>query len=166
MTEEERQEGLEAEPVTARDDEGEPGGEEDAANEAERDPNPEPEEPAEEEEDPLAGLQRERDEYLELAQRTQADFENCRKRAAKEAAVAGEADDRVVGARGHRADGEKVGLLPLIAPRTDHVPAKEVAGFVRDHARKLRLVPHAQKQACEDYREARWEHHRVEIRAC
>src|ERR671936_333323 len=31
----------------------------------------------------------ERDEYLALAQRTQADFENYRKRAAKEAAAAG-----------------------------------------------------------------------------
>ena len=38
--------------------------------------------------DPLAGLSAERDEYLELAQRTQADFENYRKRAAKEAAAA------------------------------------------------------------------------------
>src|SRR3954453_21216127 len=34
-------------------------------------------------------LQAERDKYLELAQRTQADFENYRKRAAKEAAAAG-----------------------------------------------------------------------------
>jgi len=39
-------------------------------------------------EDPLAVAQRERDEYLALAQRTQADFENWRKRAAKEAALA------------------------------------------------------------------------------
>jgi len=35
-------------------------------------------------------LQRERDEYLALAQRTQADFENFRKRAAREAAAAGQ----------------------------------------------------------------------------
>jgi molecular chaperone GrpE len=34
-------------------------------------------------------LAAERDKYLELAQRTQADFENYRKRAAKEAAAAG-----------------------------------------------------------------------------
>jgi len=34
-------------------------------------------------------LEAERDKYLELAQRTQADFENYRKRAAKEAAAAG-----------------------------------------------------------------------------
>lgn len=41
-------------------------------------------------EDELARAQRERDEYLDLARRAQADFENYRKRAAREAAVAGE----------------------------------------------------------------------------
>jgi molecular chaperone GrpE len=56
---------------------------------------PEPEVPAEPEtpaepEDPVQALQRERDEYLALAQRTQADFENFRKRAAREAAAAGQ----------------------------------------------------------------------------
>jgi molecular chaperone GrpE len=40
--------------------------------------------------DPSSDLQAERDKYLELAQRTQADFENYRKRAAKDAATAGE----------------------------------------------------------------------------
>ena len=50
---------------------------------------PEPEAPAEPE-DPVQVLQRERDEYLALAQRTQADFENFRKRAAREAAAAGQ----------------------------------------------------------------------------
>jgi molecular chaperone GrpE len=40
--------------------------------------------------DPVASLQAERDKFLELAQRTQADFENYRKRAAKDAATAGE----------------------------------------------------------------------------
>ena len=40
--------------------------------------------------DPLAEAQRERDEYLALARRTQADFENYRKRAAREAAAAGQ----------------------------------------------------------------------------
>jgi molecular chaperone GrpE len=40
--------------------------------------------------DPLERAERERDEYLALAQRTQADFENYRKRAAREAAVAGQ----------------------------------------------------------------------------
>jgi len=43
-------------------------------------------EPAE----PELTLEQERDRYLELAQRTQADFENYRKRAAKEASSAGE----------------------------------------------------------------------------
>ncbi len=47
-------------------------------------------EPSDGEEDPLALAQRERDEYLDLARRTQADFENYRKRAAREAAAAGE----------------------------------------------------------------------------
>ncbi len=42
---------------------------------------PEPEVPAP---DPLAAAIAERDEYLELAQRVQADFENYRKRAARE----------------------------------------------------------------------------------
>ena len=40
--------------------------------------------------DPLAAARRERDEYLDLARRAQADFENYRKRAAREAAAAGE----------------------------------------------------------------------------
>jgi len=43
----------------------------------------------EKEEDPLAKLAAERDEYLQLAQRAQADFENYRKRAAKDMAAAG-----------------------------------------------------------------------------
>jgi len=43
----------------------------------------------EKEEDPLAMLAAERDEYLQLAQRAQADFENYRKRAAKDMAAAG-----------------------------------------------------------------------------
>jgi len=48
---------------------------------------PEPE-AASEPEDPLTLAHRERDEYLALAQRAQADFENYRKRAAREAAAA------------------------------------------------------------------------------
>jgi molecular chaperone GrpE len=40
--------------------------------------------------DPLAKAEAERDEYLELAQRAQADFENYRKRTAQQAAQAGE----------------------------------------------------------------------------
>jgi molecular chaperone GrpE len=73
-------------PVTSRDEAGEPSGEEDPANEEEL---LEQKEEAEQE-DPLARAQRERDEYLDLARRAQADFENYRKRAAKEAAAAGE----------------------------------------------------------------------------
>jgi molecular chaperone GrpE len=71
---------------TSRDEAAEPSGEEDPANEAEAlDAKEEVEA-----EDPLARVQRERDEYLDLARRAQADFENYRKRAAKEAAAAGE----------------------------------------------------------------------------
>jgi molecular chaperone GrpE len=62
----------EEEPVTSRDEAGEPSGEEDPANEEERIVDNDPE------------------NYLELAQRIQADFENYRKRAAREAAAAGE----------------------------------------------------------------------------
>jgi molecular chaperone GrpE len=92
----------EEEPVTSRDEAGEPSGEEDPANEEERlaedsaAPRARPaasrtaEAEIEAEEDPLARAQRERDEYLDLARRAQADFENYRKRAAREAAVAGE----------------------------------------------------------------------------
>jgi molecular chaperone GrpE len=72
--------------VTSRDEAAEPGGEEDPANEEQRLAEKE----AVEEEDPLARAQRERDEYLDLARRAQADFENYRKRAAKEVAAAGE----------------------------------------------------------------------------
>jgi molecular chaperone GrpE len=42
------------------------------------------------EEEPLAKAERERDEYLDLAQRTRAELENYRKRAARDAALAGE----------------------------------------------------------------------------
>jgi molecular chaperone GrpE len=66
----------EEEPVTSRDEAGEPSGEEDPANEErgmkEKEEASQPE------------------DYLELAQRIQADFENYRKRAAREAAAAGE----------------------------------------------------------------------------
>ena len=91
-----RQEEERAEPappeddtVTSRDEADEPAGDEDAANEAEREAETErPEEV--EEDDPLARAEAERDRYLDLAKRAQADFENYRKRAAKEAALAGE----------------------------------------------------------------------------
>jgi molecular chaperone GrpE len=82
----ERRPAPEEEPVTSRDEAAEPAGEEDPANEEERLREKE----AIEEEDPVARAQRERDEYLDLARRSQADFENYRKRAAKEAAAAGE----------------------------------------------------------------------------
>jgi molecular chaperone GrpE len=82
----ERRPAPEEEPVTSRDEAAEPAGEEDPANEEQRLLEKE----AIEEEAPIARARRERDEYLDLARRTQADFENYRKRAAKEAAAAGE----------------------------------------------------------------------------
>ena len=75
-----------AQPLTSRDEAAEPSGEEDPANEERI-----LQQTAEiESEDPLTRAQRERDEYLDLARRAQADFENYRKRAAREAAAAGE----------------------------------------------------------------------------
>lgn len=73
----------------------EPAGEQDVANESERvvDPTRDEDAAAEGEpaiEDELSAARRERDEYLSLAQRTQAEFENYRKRAARDAAAAGE----------------------------------------------------------------------------
>jgi molecular chaperone GrpE len=87
------------------------------------------EEPVEaEEEDPLARAQRERDEYLDLARRTQADFENYRKRAAREAAAAGE-----------RA---KSGLVRELLPVVDNLErALKSAGEGEQHlAEGVRLV--------------------------
>jgi molecular chaperone GrpE len=72
----------EEELATSRDEAGEPSGEEDPANEQEileEKEQTEGDQPAEQPED-----------YLALAQRIQADFENYRKRAAREAAAAGE----------------------------------------------------------------------------
>jgi molecular chaperone GrpE len=66
----------------------------------------EPEAP-EVEEDELTTLTREREEYLDLAKRTQADFENYRKRAAKEMTAAG--------ARA------RVGLIREILPVVDNL---------------------------------------------
>ncbi len=72
---------------------------EEAVREQLKEVAPEPEEPVTEgtvptatqaEDEPLAKAERERDEYLELSQRTRAEFENYRKRAAREAAQAGE----------------------------------------------------------------------------
>jgi molecular chaperone GrpE len=95
----------EEQPVTSRDEAGEPSGDEDPAVEQEILEDKEsivapPAEPAasrtaesaesEGSADPLASMQRERDEYLDLARRAQADFENYRKRAARESAASGE----------------------------------------------------------------------------
>jgi molecular chaperone GrpE len=121
----------EEEPVTSRDEADEPAGEEDAGNEAERERATERADSVEEEEadeDPLARLERERDEYLDLAKRSQADFENYRKRAAKEAAAAGE-----------RA---KSGLVRELLPVVDNLErALESAGEEEQHlADGVRLV--------------------------
>ena len=76
---------------------------------------PEAEEPEEAEhaepevgpKDPLAEAQAERDRYLDMAQRAQADFENYRKRTAKDVAAAGE-----------RA---KIGLMRDLLPVVDNL---------------------------------------------
>jgi molecular chaperone GrpE len=120
-------------PVTSRDESGEPSGEEDPQNEQEQLDNKNAAsrtEPATSRtaEDPLARLQRERDEYLDLARRSQADFENYRKRAAKEAALAGE-----------RA---KSGLVRELLPIVDNLErALASAGESEQHlAEGVRLV--------------------------
>jgi len=87
---------AEDELATARDEADEPAGDEDPANEAagvdaaEEAGRPDDAPEAAAEDDPLVTVTRERDEYLDLARRSQADFENYRKRAAREAAAAGE----------------------------------------------------------------------------
>jgi molecular chaperone GrpE len=128
----------EEEPVTSRDEAAEPSGEEDPANEErileeKEDSLAAPRaEPAAsrtaEAEDPLARAERERDEYLDLARRSQADFENYRKRAAKEAAAAGE-----------RA---KSGLVRELLPIVDNLErALKSAGEGEQHlAEGVRLV--------------------------
>ena len=81
------------------------------------------------EQDPLAQAEADRDRYLELARRTQADFENYRKRAAKEAASAGE-----------RA---KTGLLRELLPVLDNLERALEAVSDEEHgalAEGLRLV--------------------------
>jgi len=117
----------EQEPVTSRDDAAEPAGEEDPANEERI--LEETEEA--ESEDPLARAQRERDEYLDLARRSQADFENYRKRAAKEAAAAGE-----------RA---KSGLVRELLPIVDNLErALASAGEGERHLAEGVLLVHAE----------------------
>ena len=75
----------------------------------------------------VAGLKRERDEYLDLAQRAKADFENYRKRTAREAA-----------------DAERRGKLALardLVPSIDSLErALAVAEPGSDVARGLELV--------------------------
>jgi molecular chaperone GrpE len=75
---------------TEQDETAESAGGEGPANEAERVVDGEAAPAAAEPEDELGVAKRERGEYLALAQRTQADFENYRKRAARDAAAAGE----------------------------------------------------------------------------
>src|SRR3954451_2968930 len=91
----ESEEGVEETP-TAQPDPAEPAGEQEAENEqeleeaTERSEGMEDESPQAPDPSPQEKLQAERDEYLALAQRAQADFENYRKRAAKEVAAAGD----------------------------------------------------------------------------
>jgi molecular chaperone GrpE len=72
----------EEEPVTSRDEAGEPSGEEDPANEEQALRDKEEASGEEASDQP--------EDYLALAQRIQADFENYRKRVARETAAAGE----------------------------------------------------------------------------
>jgi molecular chaperone GrpE len=110
--------------VTARDEADEPSGDEEPLNEQELLDEKE----RVEAEDPLARAQRDRDEYLDLARRAQADFENYRKRAAREAAAAGE-----------RA---KSGLVRELLPVVDNLErALASAGREEQHlAEGVRLV--------------------------
>jgi molecular chaperone GrpE len=94
------------------------------AQAVEPEPEPQPEQP---EPDPLTRAQAERDDYLELARRTQADFENYRKRTAKDVAAAGE-----------RA---KLGLVRELLPVVDNLErALESAGDDSGVADGVRLV--------------------------
>jgi molecular chaperone GrpE len=90
---------IEERPVTQQPDSGEPSGEQDAGAEQEiveateatgHRPQATGDEGAGDAGDPSSAIAEERDRYLDLAQRTQADFENYRKRAARDAATAGE----------------------------------------------------------------------------
>jgi molecular chaperone GrpE len=77
---------------TPEPDQVEPAGDQDPEVEKEYDEAKEEaaEEAASHVQSPESSLQEERDRYLDLAQRTQAEFENFRKRAAREAGQAGE----------------------------------------------------------------------------
>jgi molecular chaperone GrpE len=120
-------------PPTTQPDAAEPSGEQDPANEADR--MDDAAEAAEqlvaedsgEPEDELTAASRERDEYLDLARRTQADFENYRKRAARDAAAAGE-----------RA---KSGLVRELLPVVDNLERALDSAAAEDHlADGVRLV--------------------------
>ena len=99
--------------ATTNDDAAEPAGDQDASNEAEmeeatdRGGMDDAADGGTAQADPEASLREERDKYLDLARRTQADFENYRKRAAKEAAAAG-----------HRA---KSGVVRELLPVVDNL---------------------------------------------
>src|ERR671915_1156033 len=111
-------------PVTSRDEAGEPSGEEDPANEQVI--LEEKEEAEDGSEQPEDGSEQPED-YLALAQRIQADFENYRKRAAKEAALAGQ-----------RA---KSGLVRELLPVVDNLErALQSAGDEEHLAEGVRLV--------------------------
>jgi molecular chaperone GrpE len=105
-------------PATSRDEAGEPSGEEDPANEQE----------LLEEKESAEDAAEQPEDYLALAQRIQADFENYRKRAAKEAAAAGQ-----------RA---KSGLVRELLPVVDNLErALASAGDEEQHlAEGVRLV--------------------------
>jgi len=95
---------------------------------ADAEPTEVAEEPELPPEEPLERAERERGEYLALAQRTQADFENYRKRAARDVAAAG--------ARA------KSGLLGELLPALDNLErALASAGSEEEHlAGGVRLV--------------------------
>ena len=76
-------------PVGPDDDEANPGDVETAPDEPGAGGEGDDEEAALAASDPLTDAEHQRDEYLVLAQRTQADFDNFRRRAAREAAAAG-----------------------------------------------------------------------------
>jgi molecular chaperone GrpE len=80
------------EPVTARDEAGEPASEGEASNEAEHEGEASNEAERDEARDEPSSEPSQDDaaRYLELAQRAQADFENYKKRMAKDLAAAGE----------------------------------------------------------------------------
>jgi molecular chaperone GrpE len=125
----------EEETPTAEPDAAEPAGEQDPANEEAIEEATERSEGMEDDESPQSPdpspqeqMRAERDHYLDLAQRAQADFENYRKRAAKEAAAAG--------------DRAKGGLVRELLPVVDNLErALESAEESEQHlASGVRLV--------------------------